>query len=108
MGFFNQILGQNNVKKDFSKLIQDGAFLVDVRTAEEFAEGHVKGSTNIPLDQVPSHLDQFDHKNHIIVFCKSGNRSGHAKMILEQNGFQNISNGGTWQDINACLSNIND
>lgn len=104
MGFFNQILGQNNVKEDFSILIKNGAFLVDVRTPEEFEAGNVGGSTNIPLDQLPFHLDQFDQKNHIIVFCKSGNRSAHAKMILEQNGFQNISNGGTWQGINACIA----
>ncbi|MFV8342662.1 rhodanese-like domain-containing protein [Flavobacterium sp. XS2P39] len=86
------------------KLIKEGAFLVDVRTPAEFAEGHVEGSTNIPLDQVAGQLTKFKGKEQIIVFCRSGNRSGQAKLILEQNGFKNITNGGTWQDINEAIN----
>jgi phage shock protein E len=85
-------------------LIKKDAFLVDVRTEDEFAEGHVNGSTNIPLDQVASQMEQFKGKEQIIVFCRSGNRSGQAKMILEQNGFKNVINGGTWQDVKAAIS----
>jgi rhodanese-related sulfurtransferase len=84
-------------------VIKDGAFLVDVRTPAEFAEGHVNGSTNIPLDQVATELEQFKGKEQIIVFCRSGNRSGQAKMILEQNGFKNVINGGTWQDVKEAI-----
>ncbi|MBP2282442.1 rhodanese-related sulfurtransferase [Flavobacterium sp. CG_23.5] len=86
------------------KILKEGAFLVDVRTPAEFAEGHVKGSINIPLDQVPNQLAKFKGKEQIIVFCRSGNRSGQAKMILEQNGFKNVTNGGTWQDVNEAIS----
>jgi phage shock protein E len=85
-------------------LIKEGAFLVDVRTEDEFAEGHVNGSTNIPLDQVASQMEKFKGKEQIIVFCRSGNRSGQAKMILEQNGIKNVINGGTWQDVKAAVS----
>jgi rhodanese-related sulfurtransferase len=46
-------------------------------------------------------LDKF--KENIVVFCRSGNRSGQAKSILEQNGFVNVTNGGTWQDVNTIL-----
>jgi rhodanese-related sulfurtransferase len=53
-----------------------------VRTEAEFAEGHVDGSTNIPLDQVANQLEKFKRKEQIVVFCRSGNRSGQAKMIL--------------------------
>lgn len=86
------------------KSIKEGAFLVDVRTPSEFTEGHVKGSTNIPLEQVANQLDKFKEKEQIIVFCRSGNRSGQAKMILEQNGFKNVINGGTWQDVKEAIS----
>jgi phage shock protein E len=85
-------------------LIKKDAFLVDVRTEAEFAEGHVNESTNIPLDQVASHLEKFKGKEQIIVFCRSGNRSGQAKMILEQNGFKNVINGGTWQDVKEATT----
>ncbi len=86
------------------KLIKEGAFLVDVRTPGEFAEGHVNGSVNIPLDQIDSQLEKFKEKEQIIVFCRSGARSGQAKLILEQNGFTNVTNGGTWQDVNEAIN----
>ncbi|MEY2650736.1 MAG: hypothetical protein RL608_1410 [Bacteroidota bacterium] len=86
-----------------NELIQAGAFLVDVRTPEEFESGHVQASVNIPLDQVAERLDEFEGKDHIIVFCRSGNRSGMAKAILAQNGFANVTNGGTWEDVKQFI-----
>ncbi len=103
MGIFNNIFG-GNTNENLSKLVNEGAFLVDVRTPEEFAEGNVKESINIPLDQVAVNLDKFKGKDNIVVFCRSGNRSGQAKNILEQNGFTNVTNGGTWQDINDVIN----
>ncbi len=84
-------------------LIESGAFLVDVRTPEEFAEGHVNASVNIPLDQVMNRLDEFRNKSHVIVFCRSGARSGMAKSLLNQAGIENVSNGGTWGDIKSII-----
>jgi rhodanese-related sulfurtransferase len=85
-------------------IIAKGAFLVDVRTPAEFAEGNVKGSVNIPLDQVQNQLAKFKGKENIVVFCRSGNRSSQAKSILEQNGFTNVTNGGTWQEVNQIIN----
>lgn len=102
-GIFKNIFSKKNTIQ-MEKSIKEGAFLVDVRTPSEFTEGHVKGSTNIPLDQVANQLDKFKEKEQIIVFCRSGNRSGQAKMILEQNGFKNVINGGTWQDVKEAIS----
>ncbi len=84
-------------------LIKNGAFLVDVRTPAEWAEGHVNNSVNIPLDNVENSIDLFKGKDQIIVFCRSGNRSGQAKVILEQHGITNVTNGGTWQDIKQYI-----
>lgn len=84
--------------------IQSGAYLVDVRTPGEFATGSVKGAVNIPLDSLSSRLSTFKNKNNIIVFCRSGARSGQAKNILEQNAFKNVINGGTWQDVNEVVT----
>lgn len=78
-------------------------FYVDVRTPAEFAQGSVKGAINIPLDQIENQLAKFKGKKNIVVFCRSGNRSSQAKVILEQNGFTNIKNGGSWEDVNAKL-----
>ena len=78
-------------------------FYVDVRTTAEFAQGSVKGAINIPLDQIENQLAKFKGKKNIVVFCRSGNRSSQAKVILEQYGFTNINNGGSWEDVNAKL-----
>jgi rhodanese-related sulfurtransferase len=88
---------------DLKSIIEQGAFLVDVRTQGEFVGGHVKGSVNIPLDSIPAKLTKFNNKKNIIVFCQSGNRSGHAITILEQNGFTNVVNGGSWHHVNKFI-----
>ncbi len=82
------------------KAIKEGAFLVDVRTPQEFAEGSVKGAVNIPLNEVNTRLSEFKGKKSIIVFCRSGARSNQAKNILEQYGYKNVINGGTWENVN--------
>jgi phage shock protein E len=102
MNIFKQLFGNKN-KVDLSNVIKEGAFLVDVRTTGEFSGGHVKGSVNIPLDQIQSQLMRFKNKKNIIVFCQSGNRSGQAKTILEKKGFANVINGGTWNDVNQFV-----
>ena len=103
MGFFNKLFGKTNTTENLRTLVKEGAFLVDVRSSSEFLGGHVKGSTNIPLDQVLSQLSKFREKAQIVVFCRSGMRSSQAKSVLQQNGFTNVTNGGTWQDINALI-----
>lgn len=102
MSFFQKLFGGGQTV-DLQSIIQQGAFLVDVRTAGEFAEGHVKGSVNIPLDRIPAQLETFKNKNNIIVFCRSGARSSQAKSILDQNGFTNVINGGTWTNVNQFV-----
>jgi rhodanese-related sulfurtransferase len=44
-------------------------------------------------------LEQFKGKDKIVVFCRSGNRSSHAKHTLEKNGIKNVFNGGSWQNV---------
>jgi len=102
MGLFSNLFG-GGATADLKSIIDDGAFLVDVRTPGEFAEGHVKGSVNIPLDRVTMELSKFKNKKNIIVFCRSGNRSGQAKTILEQQGITNVTNGGTWEAVNQFV-----
>lgn len=95
-------------KKDNSKmenLIEEGAFLVDVRSPGEFAEGHAKGSVNIPVDQIQNQIAKFKDKKHVVVFCRSGMRSSQAKSTLERNGFNNVTNGGNWLSVDSIINN---
>lgn len=73
--------------------------IVDVRTPEEFTEGHFPNAINIPLDQVAQRINEFkEMKKTIIAYCHSGNRSGVAISILKQNGIVDAVNGGGLED----------
>lgn len=75
--------------------IDRGALIADVRTPEEYAAIHFKGSVNIPLGEIEMKLDEFgDREDLIVLYCRTGNRSGQAKAILERNGFKNVINAG--------------
>ncbi len=102
MGLFQNLFGGGQTP-DLTTVIDQGTFLVDVREPGEFASGTARGAVNIPLGRLASELDRFKGKENIVVFCRSGNRSAQAKIILEQNGFKNVVNGGTWEDVNQFL-----
>lgn len=88
--------------QDLEKFVNDkNTFLVDVRTPEEFAEGNVEGSVNIPIQILQDHLAQFQGKKNIVVFCRSGNRSKKSIEILKANGIENVVDGGTWQNVKS-------
>ena len=91
---------QMSIKQEVAK----GALMVDVRTPEEFASGSVKGAINIPLNEVESRINEFKRKPGVVVFCRSGNRSGQAKEILENNGIKNVINGINTDYMNAELA----
>jgi len=103
-GIFKNLLGGSTNDQQLKEMVHQNAFLVDVRTPDEFASGSAKGAVNIPLAQLGDQLGKFKDKENIVVFCRSGNRSGQAKRILEQNGFQNITNGRTWQNVQSILN----
>jgi len=66
--------------------------LLDVRTPEEYAEGHIKGAKLIPIQQLAEHLNEVPHDKQVYVYCKSGGRSSRASKLLASNGFSNIEN----------------
>ncbi|GCD80727.1 rhodanese-like domain-containing protein [Schleiferia thermophila] len=85
---------------DLNKIVnEEGTLLVDVRTPNEFSEGSARNAINIPVDQIPYHLSEFQNRKNIVVFCRSGNRSEMAKQILNSYGITNVINAGTWQDV---------
>lgn len=106
----NTISAQNTkvtIKKPTTQkgktITKEETFYVDVRTPAEFAQGSVKGSVNIPLDQIEKQLAKFKDKKKIIVFCRSGNRSSQAVAILNKNSITNVTNGGSWEDVSAKM-----
>jgi phage shock protein E len=87
-------------KVDLGTLIKNGATIIDVRTCGEYQTGHVKGSLNIPLDQLGGSLKKIKNKEHaVITCCASGMRSGSAKVFLKSQGYTNVHNGGAWRNL---------
>ncbi len=65
--------------------------LVDVREKDEYREGHIPKSRNIPLSQIPDALN-INRNQKIYVYCRSGNRSQKAVNYLKENGFTDVTN----------------
>lgn len=72
-------------------LYQQGTFVLDVRTQEEWDEYHAPNTTLIPLDQLPSRLAELPKDRPIAVICRSGNRSQEGRNILLEAGFNATS-----------------
>jgi len=85
------------------KTISKDAYLVDVRTPQEFKNGSVPNAINIPLSEISSSIQKLSNKENIVVFCKSGMRSGRAKKILMQNGIEYVVNGGSVKNVINAL-----
>lgn len=66
--------------------------VVDVRTEEEFNQGHIPGAKLIPLDQLDNHIDELEKEQSYLIVCRSGNRSTQASEQLVDNGFTHIYN----------------
>jgi rhodanese-related sulfurtransferase len=67
-------------------------FILDVRKQEEYDEGHIIGSTLIPVQELEARLNELPRNKKILVYCRSGNRSVTASETLVKNGFAQIFN----------------
>jgi rhodanese-related sulfurtransferase len=72
-------------------LVASGARVVDVRTAEEFASGHVPGAINIPYEQLPGRAAEIGPPStSVVLYCRSGRRSGIAADALRKAGYTKL------------------
>lgn len=98
MGFLSGLMDRlKPTPIDYSEKIKNGAVIVDVRTPMEFKSGHVKGSKNIPLNNINGAINQLKGKE-VILVCMSGGRASSAKSILERAGIT-AYNAGAWQNL---------
>lgn len=81
-------------------LVAGGGQLVDVRSPEEFAGGHLEGAVNRPVDSICDHLDEFADRT-VVVYCRSGMRSRRAAQQLAREGLETVHDMGAmtrWED----------
>jgi rhodanese-related sulfurtransferase len=77
---------------DFQKAVDAGYQLIDVRTAQEYAQGHIPGAVNIPIDVLPASVAQIDKSKPVALYCASGARSLNAKQFLAAQGYSTVIN----------------
>ncbi|WP_112479627.1 rhodanese-like domain-containing protein [Vibrio variabilis] len=71
-------------------------YLIDVRSPQEFASGHIEGSLNVPLQMIFAVANSdIQPQDNLVVYCASGMRASQAVQVLESMGYRNIVNAGT-------------
>ena len=93
---------------DIRELVNDPSNkIIDVRGSFEFEYGNAAGTINIPLDEIPTRLDELKQMGGtILLCCASGNRSGYAEAYLKNQGIENVLNIGGWMEVQSLQSNV--
>ena len=79
---------------------------VDVRSVPEFRSGHILNAVNIPLDQFQHRYNEIKGLGEVpvVLYCRSGNRSGQAVTYLQRLGFNHVYNGGAISDLQHYIN----
>lgn len=103
MEFYGVYSEKDNVDR-IKKYLENGAIVLDVRTEEEWNEGHGKNARHVVLNLIPESLEKLKTLNKpYIAVCRSGGRSGQATQFLVNNGLD-VINGGPWQNVDQFIS----
>ena len=93
--------GSDPVGRAALQAVEGGALLIDVRTTEEFASGHLPDAINIPHGDIVAGVNalQADKAASIVLYCRTGNRSGIAEGSLREAGYSNVVNAGAYSEL---------
>jgi rhodanese-related sulfurtransferase len=96
-----------NVSEFSHKITEPDVIILDVRTPEEFASGHIEGALNIDFNggDFANEITRLNPSENYAIYCRSGSRSGQAASIMHKAGFHDVSNlnGGVIDWTNAGL-----
>ncbi len=80
--------------------------IIDVRTPQEFAAGHITGALNIPVERIESAIGEvkgLGKESPILLYCRSGRRSAMARVLLERQGYRNVLDGGGIESLDRSI-----
>ena len=98
MGLFD-MFKRKDMSLDIKEYLENDAVILDVRTQEEWNEGHIENAKHIVLNLIPLKIEEIKAWDKpVIAVCRSGGRSGQAAQFLKQNGVD-VINGGPWQNV---------
>lgn len=111
MGWLTKIFGALSPRSDWppgkspAELLSAGGVLIDVRSKAEFAAGHIEGALWLPLDRIQREIAAAvpDRDRTLILYCRSGARSGRARSAIARLGYHNALNGGGIRSLAAAL-----
>ena len=89
--------------QELQELISIGAQLIDVRTTMEFNQGALQGAKNIPINAIQYQLNEIDKSKPVILYCRTGMRSGMVKKFFDSVGFSKVHNIGSYRHYAACF-----
>jgi len=84
------------------EILSIGGQLIDVRSPVEFSQGALKGAINMPINSFQNLMDGIDKSKPVVLYCRTGARSGMVKNYLEQLGFDQVHNIGGIQQFASC------
>lgn len=104
MGLLSFLGFGNSKVKD---ALRRGAIVIDVRTPQEFDQGKVPESVNIPIDRISVNAERIKNMNRPVVFCcASGMRSGNALKMMKDKGLKEGHNGGSWYNVLKIIKSL--
>lgn len=88
--------------QELQQFLQNGAQLIDVRSIMEFNQGALNGAINLPITSIQHHTDSIDQSKPVLLYCRSGQRSGMVKQFLISLGFEDVYNIGSYTKYAFC------
>ncbi len=90
-----------------ASMVKRGALVVDVRSAAEYAQGHVPQASHIPYEEVVARFAEqgISKEQTVVLYCASGRRAEIARQALEQAGYQHVINGGGFRELRPRIPN---
>lgn len=87
---------------ELQELIMTGGQLIDVRSTMEYNQGALKGAKNMPIDSIHYSLNSIDKEKPVLLYCRTGKRSGLVKNLFDTLGFDQVHNIGSYQRFANC------
>jgi len=105
--YLRNLLGLGKNKELLREALRRGAYIIDVRTPQEYKMGHIQQAVNIPLDQIRKNSEKIRKMDKpIITCCQTGSRSGRAKSILKRKGIPEVFNGRGWISLRDMIKEV--
>ena len=88
--------------EEMKNMLSNGGQLIDVRSINEFNQGALNGAINIPIDTIHFHTNSIQKDTPVLLYCRTGMRSGKVKQFLQSLGFDDVYNLGGYQHYINC------